>query len=296
MDGLESDLMSTETTPNLVYIVPDECEDAHTNCSGSLPSPLPNNPITDDQYALRQGDAFLAAWVPRILNSPAFKQDGLLVVTFDESVGDSTACCGEQPGPAAPNPGSYVDGQPGPGGGITGTVLVSPFISPGSEHPGGLHLNSTDYNHYSLLRSLEDLFGIDEHLGYAAPDAVIPFGSDVFDRTAASSPASCDAAPTSVYSVSHRSTRLRVRGTTVSSCGSAVKVVQVAVARRVKGGCRWLTQSGRARTASSCRRPFWQLAKGGGEGWSLAVPKLSHARYVVRVRGIDAAGRRETIR
>ncbi|MEA2496045.1 MAG: phosphatidylinositol-3-phosphatase [Thermoleophilaceae bacterium] len=296
MDGLASDLMSTETTPNLVYIVPDECEDAHTNCSGSLPSPLPNNPITDDQYALRQGDAFLAAWVPRILNSPAFKQDGLLVVTFDESVGDSTACCGEQPGPAAPNPGSYVDGQPGPGGGITGTVLVSPFISPGSEHPGGLHLNSTDYNHYSLLRSLEDLFGIDEHLGYAAPDAVIPFGSDVFDRTAASSPASCDAAPTSVYSVSHRSTRLRVRGTTVSSCGSAVKVVQVAVARRVKGGCRWLTQSGRARTASSCRRPFWQLAKGGGEGWSLAVPKLSHARYVVRVRGIDAAGRRETIR
>jgi phosphatidylinositol-3-phosphatase len=42
--------------------------------------------------------------------------------------------------------------------------LLSPFIKPGSS-------SETAYNHYSLLRSLEEIFRIDEHLGYAADDA-----------------------------------------------------------------------------------------------------------------------------
>jgi hypothetical protein len=332
MDGLTTDLMSIDTTPNLVYIVPDECEDAHTNCSG----PLPSNPIVDDQYALRQGDAFLGTWVPRILNSPAYKNDGLLIITFDESVGDSTACCGEQPGPADPAPGGYADRLPGPGGGITGTVLLSPFISPGAEHQGGLHLNTTDYNHYSLLRSLEDLFGIHEHLGYAAPDAVVPFGSDVFDRVppppppppttppdnsapdenASGSPsaaapqegggeqpaqetlgtryaAPCGALPRSLFNVSRRGSRLRLSGSAGSDCGDPIRVVQVAVARRVRGGCRWLTVGGAMHERSSCNRPFWLLARGGGSGWGLGIPGIRAGRYLLRVRAIDASGRSE---
>jgi hypothetical protein len=35
------------------------------------------------------------------------------------------------------------------------------------------------YNHYSLLRSIEDIFGVG-HLGYAADPEVTPFGRDVF--------------------------------------------------------------------------------------------------------------------
>ena len=38
-----------------------------------------------------------------------------------------------------------------PGGGDTGTVLISPLIKPGT-------VSSTYYNHYSMLRTLEDLF------------------------------------------------------------------------------------------------------------------------------------------
>ena len=38
-----------------------------------------------------------------------------------------------------------------PGGGDTGTVLISPLIKPGT-------VSSTYYNHYSTLRTLEDLF------------------------------------------------------------------------------------------------------------------------------------------
>jgi hypothetical protein len=328
LDELTSDLASAETTANLTYIVPDECEDAHTNCTG----PLPSNPIVDDQYALRQGDAFLSTWVPRILNSPAYKKDGLLMITFDESVGDSTACCGEQPGPADPAPGGYADGIPGPGGGVTGTVLISPFISPGAEHPAGLHLNTTEYNHYSLLRSLEDLWGIKEHLGYAAPDAVVPFGADVFDRIPAAPPAppappggpagggdsgsppapqpqdssqggsaqavlgersACAARPRSVFRVTRHRARVRVSGSSASGCGSAIRVVQVAVARRSGGRCAWLTISGGERKAGSCQKPFWLLADGSGDGWRLGLRGRRHGHYLVRVRAIDAAGRAE---
>ena len=37
------------------------------------------------------------------------------------------------------------------------------------------------YNHYSLLRSIEDNFGL-PHLGYAGQPGLRPFGSKVLDR------------------------------------------------------------------------------------------------------------------
>ena len=85
-----------------------------------------------------------------------------------------------------------------PGGGDTGTVLISPLIKPGT-------VSSTYYNHYSMLRTLEDLFltgtsctnptnadtplvagtvcgGLDGqgHIGYAAQSGLASFGPDVF--------------------------------------------------------------------------------------------------------------------
>jgi phosphatidylinositol-3-phosphatase len=173
LDQLTVDLKKASKTPNLAFIVPNQCDDGHSACPSTFPI---GNPITDDQDGLRQADAFLKVWVPRILASPAYKKDGLLIVTFDEAV-EMTACCNEQPGPADPNPGGYADGLPGPGGGDTGSVLISKFISPGS-------VNANEYNHYSLLRSLEDLFGL-KHLGYAGKDGLVPFGDDVFNAATA---------------------------------------------------------------------------------------------------------------
>jgi hypothetical protein len=69
-----------------------------------------------------------------------------------------------------------------PGGGDTGSVLISPYIRPGS-------VSRIAYNHYSWLRTMEDLFqvahaspGLDGlgHLGYAAQPGLAPFGRDVF--------------------------------------------------------------------------------------------------------------------
>ena len=80
----------------------------------------------------------------------------------------------------------YDATDPTPGGGDTGSVLISPFIKPGST-------SDRVYNHYSWLRTMEDLFdvgraskGLDGqgHIGYAAQLGLAPFGADVFNNPA----------------------------------------------------------------------------------------------------------------
>ena len=92
------------------------------------------------------------------------QQNGLLIVTFDEAeYDDASSCCGEIPGPGSPLPGIF-----GPGGGDVGAVLLSPCIAPAR--------SPTAYNHYSMLRSVEDIFGL-PHLGYARlPGALVRLG------------------------------------------------------------------------------------------------------------------------
>ena len=161
--GLATDLAKVATTPQLSFIVPNVCDDGHDA------APCINQPSGPN--ALADIDTFLSEWVPRITSSPAFKKDGLLVITFDESNGpqsDSSACCNEGPGPNAPLPGIT-----GLGGGRVGAVVLSPYVRPGT-------VSSTPYNHYSLLASVEALFGL-PRLDYAATTSAT-FGSDVFNR------------------------------------------------------------------------------------------------------------------
>lgn len=161
LDRLRADLRRARTTPNLAYISPNLCNDGH------------DQPCVDGRPGgLVSADEWLRMWVPRITHSPAFEQDGLLIVTFDEAEteppnSDASACCGEGPGPNSPLPGIF-----GPGGGRIGAVVLSPFVTPGS-------VNDTPYNHYALLCSIEDIFGL-EHLGYAAAEGLRCFGDDVY--------------------------------------------------------------------------------------------------------------------
>jgi phosphatidylinositol-3-phosphatase len=163
LDVLPKDLQKAATTPNYVFITPNLCNDGHDpECIDGTPGGLP---------AI---EGFLRKWVPLITASAAFKQDGLLIITFDESEGNgpegATACCDEQPLASARRPAGVI----GPGGGRIGAVLLSRFIKPGT-------VSTALYNHYSLLRTVEDLFGL-EHLGYAAQPGLQPVGSDVFKR------------------------------------------------------------------------------------------------------------------
>ena len=51
---------------------------------------------------LAQADRFLARWVPVIIATPAYRDGGLIVITFDEGSG-TAACCGETSGLGPPS-------------------------------------------------------------------------------------------------------------------------------------------------------------------------------------------------
>ncbi len=77
--NLADDLKSADTTPNLSYITPNLCNDGH------------DDPCVDgSKGGLSRADSWLKKHVPDILSSPAFKKDGILVITFDEAKGKET--------------------------------------------------------------------------------------------------------------------------------------------------------------------------------------------------------------
>ncbi|MEA2369293.1 MAG: hypothetical protein QOH38_2011 [Thermoleophilaceae bacterium] len=157
---LTDDLKSTATTPDYVFITPNLCHDGHDEpCTGS-----------NEPGGLTSANTFLKQWIPRILGSQAYADGGLVIINFDEATtGDADACCGEKQGPNTPNNGGP---QPGAGGGRVGAVLLSRYIKPGTT-------TKQQYNHYSLLRTSEDFFGLG-HLGYAGAAGLRPFGDDIF--------------------------------------------------------------------------------------------------------------------
>jgi phospholipase C len=144
---LARDLGSAATTPNLSYISPNLCNDGH------------DSPCVDGREGgLVSADVWLKKHVPAILDSPAFKQDGVLVITFDEAEGN-------QAGPRG------VPG--GTAGGRVGALVLSPFTKGGT-------VSDKTYNHYSLLATIEDIFAL-PRLGYAGAPGLNSFGPDVFN-------------------------------------------------------------------------------------------------------------------
>ena len=130
---LAHDLSAAASTPNYVFITPNLCSDGH------------DDPCVDRRHGgAVEAQRFLKAWVPRIVNSAAFRADGLLIITFDESGGlngpAAAACCAEQPLSGA----KYAPGLSGPGGGRIGAVVLSRFVKPGT-------VSDEPYNHYALL-------------------------------------------------------------------------------------------------------------------------------------------------
>jgi hypothetical protein len=165
---LRRDLKRPKSTPNYALLVPGLCDDGHD-------APCANG----DPGGLVSANRWLRNKMPRILHSQAFKHRGLLIVTFDEaqatgSEGDSTGCCNEQPGPSIVPPDTPGFLTPGPGGGRVGAVMISPCIKPGT-------VTQKQYNHYSLLRSMENNFKL-PYLGYAGQPGLRPFGGDIFTR------------------------------------------------------------------------------------------------------------------
>jgi hypothetical protein len=172
LEQLSTDLESEKTTPSFSYIVPDPCrEGVEQPCEEGQP------------VGLAAAQPFLETVVPEIQESIAYKKGGLIAITFAQAPqsgpgADSSACCGTPEYPNLPplEPSSAASGpvKPSGGGGRVGLLLISPFVEPGT-------VNETGYfNHFSLLLSIDELFGL-APIGYAASPVLMPFDSTVYN-------------------------------------------------------------------------------------------------------------------
>jgi phosphatidylinositol-3-phosphatase len=186
LDRLAPDLETAAKTPALSYIVPNACHDG-----GELPCEpgQPAGPLA--------AEAFLRTVVPQIEASAAYKEGSLIAITSSQAPQsgpkvDTSACCVSPAFPNVPPPVTTEPAtgavKPTGGGGKVGLLLISPFIAPGTSNETGY------YNHFSLLLSIEELFGL-EPVGYASELALAPFDSSVYNAAAqpagSSSSASC---------------------------------------------------------------------------------------------------------
>ena len=147
--ALDKDL-AAGALPSFALIVPNQCNEMHglyganvpADCTGANPTGL-----------IARGDRVVGELVARLQASPQWRSKArmAIVITFDEGSGKTReGCCAVTP-----------DAPSNFGGGHIPTVVIT------NHGPRGVR-DETPYNHYSLLRTIEDAFGIREHLGHAA--------------------------------------------------------------------------------------------------------------------------------
>jgi hypothetical protein len=112
-------------TYRYMWITPNLLDDGH-------------DPSTDPVTGLKQSDAWLSTEVPKILASSAYKNNGVIFITWDEAEGRN---------------GDSADQVP--------MIVVTPLLS----HPG--YQSNVAYSHASYLATVETIFGLPK-LGAAA--------------------------------------------------------------------------------------------------------------------------------
>ena len=153
-DVLDRDIASGQL-PNYAHIVPNQCDDMHGRDQGKN---VPADCLKSNGAGLiARGDRVIGDIVQRLMASAPWgaPENSAIVITFDEDdkderQGRAQGCCGNEPGSAANS-----------GGGRIPTIVIT------NHGPRGT-ADDTPYSHYSLLRTTEAAFGIDEYLNHAA--------------------------------------------------------------------------------------------------------------------------------
>jgi phospholipase C len=144
---LATDLQNN-TVARYNFIIPNLCNDMHnhTGCAHSDP--------------IQNGDEWLANNVPAILNSQAYAEGGVLFITWDEGSGDNA---GGGIASVLDKAFRFIAWDEGSGNdGPIGLIVLSPNAR------GGGYSNSIHYTHSSLLRTIQEIFGVTPFLGDAA--------------------------------------------------------------------------------------------------------------------------------
>jgi phosphatidylinositol-3-phosphatase len=131
--------LAADNLPAFSFITPDTCHDGHdAPCADGRPG------------GLTTADLWLSQEMPPLIDY-LNTHNGLLIITFDEngfSDFGNAFCCKGGPGPLP----SF--------GGKIGLLAIGPGVTPGK-------VVNTTYDHMSLLRTLEDAFGIKTYLNGA---------------------------------------------------------------------------------------------------------------------------------
>jgi hypothetical protein len=146
---LDADLASDQL-PAFALIVPNQCNEMHGLHGANLP---PGCDGADVPALINRGDKVTGDLVARLQRTAAWRssQNMAIVITFDEGSGKTReGCCAVTP-----------DAPSNFGGGHIPTIVIT------NHGPRGAR-DDTPYNHYSLLRTIEDAFGLSAHLRHAA--------------------------------------------------------------------------------------------------------------------------------
>jgi hypothetical protein len=159
LSQLDGDLASGNVA-DYNFIAPDQCHDMHGRGGGGSSDPCD---FSNEQLLISAGDAFLKDLVGKITSSSSWNGNSVIFITWDESdftgsgpfgFGDTSGCC-----------------DANPGGGHVVTLVISH-----SDHAA--RSSSIAYNHYSMLRTIEDGW----HLGclaFTCDRANVPAMSDL---------------------------------------------------------------------------------------------------------------------
>lgn len=154
-EQLQSDLRAGNA-PNFSLIIPNLCNEMHGAGTTDIPEDCSYNHLGK---LIWRGDENVRALADEIMASPVWTSDenAAIVITFDEDDHyGKEGCCGVNPSDPA-----------NAGGGHIATVVIT------NHGPRGI-IDDTPYSHYSLLRTIEDAFGIHSYLGHANAAGVVP--------------------------------------------------------------------------------------------------------------------------
>lgn len=126
--------LNNNQLPNFSFIAPDQHNNAH-DCPAGMST-------CSDAQKLAAADAFLKANISPLLSNPAFQQDGILIILFDEGFSTDTAH----------------------GGGHVAALMLGPNVKKN-------YKSTTLYQHQNLLRTVMDALGMKTYPGAAATTA-----------------------------------------------------------------------------------------------------------------------------
>jgi hypothetical protein len=157
LQQLQIDL-ANNTLADYNWITPDQYNDMHTALTGGFQGKM------GDEANIAQGDNFLSIIVPMIMASNAYKDNGAIIIWWDETESDQ----------ANDNPNDFAH--------TLGEIVISPLARWNNGVP---YASPVDFTHSSDLRNWEELFHLQPFLGDAVNANDL---SDLFEPGATTMP------------------------------------------------------------------------------------------------------------